>query len=346
MKTRIVICCFVYFLSVPTQAQHIDSLRIMFWNVENLFDCKHDSLKQDQEFLPEALRHWHYGRYKKKLADVARTIAAVGEWKPPVLVGLCEVENDSVLRNLTRYSPLKKYGYRYVMTNSPDNRGIDVALLYQRGHFKLINHRSIRIPCLHAKERPTRDILHVTGVTLNLDTLHVFVVHTPSRSGGQKASEPRRLQVAQIIKDATDSLFQTSPDSKIIIMGDFNDYPHNKSIAMVLGATAPIPPLKANKLYNLLASQSKQKEVGSYKYKGEWGLLDQLIVSGALLDSNGNTHTSEEMAHIARLTFLLTEDAKYGGVQPFRTYNGMRYQGGFSDHLPIYMDLNTVPYDQ
>ncbi len=120
---------FYLFSICPTQAQHIDSLRIMFWNVENLFDCKHDSLKQDQEFLPEALRHWHYGRYKKKLADVARTIAAVGEWKPPLLVGLCEVENDSVLRDLTRYSPLKKYGYRYVMTNSPDNRGLTLPVI-------------------------------------------------------------------------------------------------------------------------------------------------------------------------------------------------------------------------
>ena len=122
---------FYLFSICPDQAQHIDSLRIMFWNVENLFDCKHDSLKQDQEFLPEALRHWHYGRYKKKLADVARTIAAVGEWKPPILVG-CEVENDSVLRNLTLLS-IKTIWLPMRNDQLSRQSGIDVTLLYQWG---------------------------------------------------------------------------------------------------------------------------------------------------------------------------------------------------------------------
>ena len=159
--------------------------RVVSWNVENLFDIHHDSLKNDREFLPDALRHWNYTRYKKKLTDMARVITAVGEWEPPALVGLCEVENDTVLRDLTRRSPLKELNYRYVMTDSPDLRGIDVALLYQRDLFKLLSFRSVSIPPLK-QFRPTRDLLHVSGLLLTGDTLDVFVCHLPSRSGGAK----------------------------------------------------------------------------------------------------------------------------------------------------------------
>ena len=154
--------------------------RVVSWNVENLFDIHHDSLKNDREFLPDALRHWNYTRYKKKLTDMARVITAVGEWEPPALVGLCEVENDTVLRDLTRRSPLKELNYRYVMTDSPDLRGIDVALLYQRDLFKLLSFRSVSIPPLK-QFRPTRDLLHVSGLLLTGDTLDVFVCHLPSR---------------------------------------------------------------------------------------------------------------------------------------------------------------------
>ena len=150
--------------------------RVVSWNVENLFDIHHDSLKNDREFLPDALRHWNYTRYKKKLTDMARVITAVGEWEPPALVGLCEVENDTVLRDLTRRSPLKELNYRYVMTDSPDLRGIDVALLYQRDLFKLLSFRSVSIPPLK-QFRPTRDLLHVSGLLLTGDTLDVFVCH-------------------------------------------------------------------------------------------------------------------------------------------------------------------------
>ena len=136
---------------------------VVSWNIENLFDTHHDSLKNDHEFLPDAMRHWNYSRYKKKLVDVARVITAIGEWSPPALVGLCEVENDTVLRDLTRRSPLKELSYRYVMTNSPDLRGIDVALLYQRDLFKLLSSRSISIPPLK-QYHPTRDLLHVSGL--------------------------------------------------------------------------------------------------------------------------------------------------------------------------------------
>lgn len=321
----------------------------MNWNVENLFDTRHDTLKDDREFLPDALRRWHYGRYKKKLTDIARVITAVGQWDPPALVALCEVENDTVLRDLTRRSPLRKSGYRYVMTQSPDARGIDVALLYQRDRFKLLASRSIRIP--YSKEhRPTRDILHVSGLLLTNDTLDLLIAHLPSRSGGVKESEPYRLRVARTLRTEADSILHARQHPQLIIMGDFNDYPVDKSIRTILDAQAP--PLATEnttdtllssfKLYHLLARRAKSRDFGSYKHQGSWGLLDHIIVSGRLLNSSTDFYTDEEKADVARLPFLLTKDEKYGGEEPYRTYKGMKYQGGISDHLPVFADFELI----
>lgn len=318
--------------------------RIVSYNVENLFDCKHDSLKNDYEFLPEALRHWNYPKYRQKLDNVARAIIAVGEWMPPALVALCEVENDSVLRDLTRYSALREAGYRYIMTDSPDERGIDVALLYQRHLFKPLGYRSIPVIDLQEKRHPTRDILHVSGMLLNLDTLDVFVVHFPSRAGGAKASEPYRLLAARQLKAVTDSVAQARLRPQLLILGDFNDYPHNRSIRQVLQAAAPPPDsLQPRKLYHLLARRADaQRKFGSYKYQGSWGLLDHIIVSGSLLQAGSPLYTDEAHADVFRAPFLLTEDRKHGGDQPFRTYYGMKYQAGYSDHLPVWAEFRLL----
>ena len=309
------------------------TFRVMGYNVENLFDCRHDTLKNDYEFLPDAVRHWNYSKYKKKLDAVARVIIAVGEWSPPALVALCEVENDSVLRDLTHYSVLREADYRYVITHSPDERGINVALLYQRGLFKLLSGQSYSVTKAHKSNRPTRDILHVSGLLLNKDTLDVFVVHFPSRSGGAKASEPYRLSAAQRLKEVTDSLFRVRTHPQIIVMGDFNDYPCNKSVQKIL--RAGVPPIEADSsdtraLYHLLARKNiADKHFGSYKYQGEWGLLDHIILSGNLLITDSPLSTAEAKAGIFSAPFLLTEDKKYGDSQPFRTYYGMKYQAGY-----------------
>lgn len=324
------------------------SFRVMSYNVENLFDCRHDTLKNDYEFLPEGLRHWNYTKYKKKLDAIARVITAVGGWTPPALVALCEVENDSVLRDLTRRSALREAGYRYVITSSPDQRGIDVALLYQRDVFKLLSHQGIPISCASAKKkfRPTRDILHVSGLLLNKDTLDVFVVHLPSRSGGAKESEPYRILAARQLKSSADSICRHRLHPQILIMGDFNDYPNNKSVKEIVAAQAPpqdATSLQPHKLYHLLARKAAtQKRFGSYKYQGEWGLLDHIIVSGTLLNPDAALYTDESKADILRSDFLLTDDKKYGGIQPFRTYYGMRYQGGYSDHLPVWAEFRLI----
>lgn len=320
--------------------------RIMSYNVENLFDCHHDSLKNDYEFLPDAVRHWNYTKYKKKLDHIARVITAVGGWTPPALVALCEVENDSVMRDLTRYSALRKADYRYVMTQSSDERGIDVVLMYQRDCFKLLSSQSLSVKKPRKDSRATRDILHVCGQLLNHDSLDVFVVHFPSRSGGAKESEPYRLLAAQRLEDAVDSLYRVRRRAQILIMGDFNDYPTNKSIQQILKAKAPslVPDsLNPHRLYHLLAGKTaSRKAFGSYKYQGEWGLLDHIIVSGNLLQTDFPLSTDEKSAAIFNRPFLLTKDAKYGDNQPFRTYYGMKYQAGYSDHLPVWADFRII----
>lgn len=317
-------------LAFPVLAQ--DSFRVMFWNVENLFDTKDNPHKNDNEFLPDAVRHWNYFRYRDKLNKLAKGIIASGNEYVPDLVGLCEVENDSCLYDLTRRSPLREADYRYVITDSPDQRGIDVALLYQRGSFKLLQQQSIRIPHKRLKKGPTRDILHVVGKVISGDTLDVIICHMPSRSGGQAKSEPYRLLTTAILKQTVDSVMQVREKPHVVVMGDFNDYPTDKSMKKLCSD---------GHLRNLM----KGKKDGTYRYRGEWGILDQFLVSENLVKKKGSIRTSSKKAQILRHDFLLEEDEKYGGSKPFRTYNGMKYQGGFSDHLPIVLDLHLLIRD-
>lgn len=337
---------------ISTAGQDTLTFRIVSYNVENLFDFQHDSLKNDYEYLPGATRHWDYFKYRKKLDGIARSIIATGGWTPPALVALCEVENEKVMRDLTRYSALREAGYRYILTNSNDHRGIDVALMYQRGLFKPLAWQQIPVTKPDRHSLPTRDILHVYGQILNMDTLDVFVVHWPSRSDGAKASEPYRLSAARQLRHSVDSICQRRLTPQIIIMGDFNDYPDNRSLSQILKAGPPPAysnDLQPHSIYSLLSHKTKKRTKpwqhtinGSYKYKGEWGLLDHILVSGNLLKNTSRLYTSPAMADISTLPFLLTEDPKYGGSQPFRTYLGPRYLGGYSDHLPIYADFRLI----
>lgn len=319
-------------LSHPVRAQ--ESFRVMFWNVENLFDTKDDLLKDDNEFLPDATRSWTYFRYRDKLIKLAKTIVASGNEYVPELVGLCEVENDSCLYDLTRRSPLREADYRYVMTDSPDRRGIDVALLYQRGSFKLLEKQSIRIPHEQVKRSPTRDILHVAGKVLSGDTLDVFVCHMPSRSGGKGRTESYRMLAAKVLRTAVDSLMSVRKHPHVIVMGDFNDYPSDKALRDVLCGDGV--------LCNLMNGLKE----GTYRFRNQWGLFDQFLVSENMLMKNNyakakNKNVSAYLkgVQIIRHPFLLEEDEKYGGNKPFRTYNGMKYNGGYSDHLPIVLDI-------
>ena len=322
-------------LSVKTWAQ--EPFRVIFYNVENLFDTKDEPLKNDNEFLPDAPQRWTYRRYQDKLTKIAKVIIASSKDNIPDLVGLAEVENDTCLRDLTKYSPLREAGYRYVMTNSPDERGIDVALLYQRSTFKLLDKEEITIPHKKLDRSPTRNILYVSGQVISGDTLDVFICHMPSRAGGKGKSEPFRMATCHILKEAVDAVMNARQNPNILIMGDFNDYPSNRSLTHSLNAIKPEKKIRPRSLYNLM----HEMKGGTNRYRGEWGILDQIIVSGTILQSTNNIRTSLDKAQILRHSFLLEEDDKYGSNSPSRTYIGMKYHGGYSDHLPVCLDLEV-----
>lgn len=312
--------------------------RIMFYNVENLFDTFDDTLKNDNEFLPNQKKFWTWQKYQTKLNHIYKVIVAVGGWSPPEIVGLCEVENYFVLKQLLEETPLSKVNYGIIHKNSPDMRGIDVALLYQKDKFRPIYYRAIPIN-FKKKNRKTRDILYVKGVANSKDTLHVFINHWPSRWGGQLKSEPKRIFVASVLRNTVDSIYQTNSNANIIITGDFNDTPENKSINSTLDAKVDFSNIHNNQLYNLSSNWLVEEEIGTLKYRDEWSVFDQMIISGAMLNPTNGKLLDKDDAHLFKADFLFEQDEKFLGVKPYRTYHGYRYHGGFSDHLPIYLDL-------
>lgn len=289
----------------------------LFWNVENLFDCSHDTLRRDYEFLPDGSHHWTPWRYWRKLDSLSRTLAAVAEedggW--PVAVGMAEVENDSVLRDLCRRSPLRMAGYEYVHSEGPDERGIDCALLYQPLRFRLLHTTAHRIDT-HGRFRPTRDILCVTGILDGRDTLHLLVVHLPSRAGGASASTRHRREAVRVLRHVVDSLGA----SKILVMGDFNSGPRDALFRRLCPPLVSLMPQRRRDL---------RRAVGTYVFQRQWSFLDHMLVSPSL---SGMVVGSR--AEPVRLQMLLDENGF-----PFRTYQGPIYRGGVSDHLPLRLRL-------
>lgn len=327
-------------VSALTAQKIQEQYAVMTYNVENLFDTKDDPLTNDEEFTPNGDYHWTYYRLRKKLGQIARVIATSNSWNPPAIVALCEVENDDVLRNLVYGSPLKNLRYNFIHFDSPDPRGIDVALLYRKDRFTPINARAIAASDT-ARERRTRDILYVSGIIAS-DTLHIFVCHFPSRLGGEAASEPRRIEAAYRLRATVDSVFSTNAQAKIIIMGDFNDYPYNRSISEILKAQAPHPSPQDGELYDLCAPLQHADTIGSHKFQNQWGMLDHIIVSGSLLNSQTLLTTQAENIRIFSPDWLLEGDDVHSR-KPKRTFLGQSYHGGYSDHLPVLLEiLNNV----
>ena len=340
MKKLLLLLAILFFSSIiVAQTTALQRFRVMCYNVENLFDCEPDSIADDSEFLPGGMRGWNNEKYRQKLANIGRVITNVGGWNPPAIVGLCEIESRKCMVDLTKYSGLKSMKYEFAHHESPDARGVDVALLYQPDKFTLIADRPIRINFPFAPQSKTRDILYVQGVVPTGDTLHVFVCHFPSRLGGELESEDRRTVVASVLRSKIDSIFAEFSEPAIIVMGDFNDYPTNRSITEVLGAKSPTEnEINANTLYNMMLPLHKAGK-GTHKHEGEWGVLDQIIVSGRLLDTGKKFHSTKNDVHIFDADFLLERDEKFLGNKPKRTYIGMKYHAGFSDHLPIFLDI-------
>lgn len=364
---------------------------IVSYNCENLFDCRHDSLKNDYEFLPPASananapasalanafasanasasanenknenenenpstgsgrgenlnvnlgasRNWNFGRYWRKLNNIGRVIQQCGSATLtqqrdgamlPDIVALLEVENDSTLFMLTRRSLLKGAGYRYVMTNSLDARGIDVAMIYNPLTFRLESSYSIRPELKRSRSDTvgirTRDILYAKGVMRARDTLHIFVVHAPSRRNGKAATEGYRMQVEQRMMQSVDSIRNINPNAKIVLMGDFNDYSNDRALKDIV-SRGFVETSKGIRGVNY----ERTGVSGTYKYQGAWNSLDHIFLSTA-------AQQQVERCFIYDAAWLLEEDNQ-GGYKPFRTYLGPKYHDGVSDHLPIVLQL-------
>lgn len=309
-----------------------NELTVAFYNVENLFDTVDDPNTFDEEFTPEGKKEWTEERYQDKLGKLSSVIAQL-DAELPEMVGFCEVENEQVVRDLIATKNLKAGKYAIVHKDSPDGRGIDCALIYRPEKVELIG-TDFFTAKLPAGDRPnTRLVLYAKMKKAN-DTLHVFVNHWPSRGGGQAETEPNRLTIAGLVKERVLEIQQQNPDAKILLMGDFNDYPNDKSIREILQASGrPDWPM-----FNFMDKMNKEGE-GTYNYKGVWGTLDQFISSSSLVESSSGIYAEKDAARIFREDFILYFD-KEGKPSPSRTY-GREYYGGYSDHLPILLQLKV-----
>jgi predicted extracellular nuclease len=322
--------------SAPADAPYQLVCRMMFWNVENLFDCYNDSLTDDEEFLPYGMRGWNYDRYRQKVSKMYKLIVAAGEWEPPDLIGLCEIENENVLYSLLRDTPFSYYNYRFVHFDSPDRRGIDVALLYNPSRVKIIDKRAIPVWLAASSDSRTRDILYARLVIETGDTLSIFVNHWPSKYGGAGYTGDLRENVSEILKKNIAEIFDTNRSEKIVVMGDFNDPPESSALNMLTGKVEQWTDA-GHSIINM-ASDYKGSIPGSYKFEGAWQMIDQMLVSESIF-SGEELFVNQASYRVFSPDFLLEKDEKYGGMKPNRTYAGYVYHGGYSDHLPVVLDL-------
>lgn len=309
---------------------------VVFYNVENLFDTINHPKKRDDDFTPKGRYKYSSERYQKKLEKLSKVLAAIDSTKLPSVIGLCEVENRLVLEDLIKQKALLKGSYGIAHTESPDKRGIDCAFLYNKNDFQYISHNVISIQFPWEPNYKTRDILHVIG-KMEKEELHFFINHWPSRRGGQEKSEKNRVFVAKQLKKAVDKIQAKNENAKIIIMGDFNDEPNNKAVIETLEAVNNKNLENPSDLYNLMYDLD-QAGKGTYNYRGNWNMLDNLIVSNSLLKDTKGLHTNFDAGKIYQAEWICYKNRK-GIFVPSRTYGGPNYYGGFSDHFPVYFQL-------
>lgn len=314
----------------PPSGKSNGTLRVGFYNVENLFDTLNDPLTNDEDFTPSGKLNWNGKKYSEKLDRIAQVISEMPNGMADVM-GMCEIENRAVLEDLVKSNRLKNQDWGIVHFDSPDERGIDVALIYNAQKASLVSSNAIELK-LDGGDR-TRDVLHVV-LRADSEDLHFFVNHWPSRSGGQAESEPARILAAQLLLSEIEGVRKTDPKAKVICMGDFNDHPTDKSIATVLGATGAL----GSPLFNYMFDDQLRGE-GTHWYKGEWGSLDQFVATNALVSAQKGWCAAAESAEIVRKDYLFFAD-KEGAKRPSRSYAGDAYKGGYSDHLPISITLS------
>ncbi|MEO7174711.1 MAG: endonuclease [Saprospiraceae bacterium] len=332
------------FLSINCQQQKVaktdpiskkEGLRVAFYNVENFMDTINDPLTRDEEFTPKSDKQWNTEKYFSKVGHINQVIDSLGF---PAIMGFAEIEHGANLEDLCASKRMQEKKYKWVSQESPDERGIDVGLIYRSDIVQMIDFKAIPvvIPDNVAikGDSSTRDILYFRCMINNRDTLYVFVNHWPSRSGGELQSDPLRQFAAMILKQRLRPLISKSPNALILVIGDFNDTPTNNSISEILGAQSisSKEALMINPGLDL-----KGDWTGSHCFRGQWNLLDQIIYARGFVSSSSPFLTPEFNIYHPR--FILFKDPKTQKLQPNRTYGGNLYYGGYSDHLPVYLDL-------
>ncbi|HOI30139.1 MAG TPA: endonuclease/exonuclease/phosphatase family protein [Melioribacteraceae bacterium] len=308
---------------------HGKSFYVASWNIENLFDTKDDPNINDEEFLPEGSRQWTIDRFETKISNLAKVINHMNDGCGPDIIAFQEVENLNVLKWLVYR--FKHRDYIIAHRDSPDERGIDVALFYDRKVFDIEELDTLRVEI--PTGTPTRYILHVALRHKNEKSIiHLFVNHWPSRRGGEVKSEPNRIAAARVLKNLVDKILSEDKSSKIILLGDFNDEPDNKSIQETLGASEFNCSESNNNLLNLAYTKASRNE-GSYLFGSTWNMIDQIIISGSLFDKKGIDYLCDSYEVIKPDFMVIKEGERQGG--PLPTYSGSRYLGGYSDHFPV-----------
>ena len=348
---RMVLLCFVCFVITNMVFPQDVPVRIAFWNMENFFDPYVDSTKTYNAFTEDGMQHWTKNRFYRKRNNMYKAILAISENRPLGILGMCEVENEYVLSALFEQTPLKKHNYRWVLYEGPDKRGIDPAIVYSLDHFQLVE--SAVVPYYNPEDTAyhSRDILYakfvavevpepVEGPTHKADTIHVFVNHWPSRYSGELETVGSRSCSAAILRAKVDSIVAAAPPGyqpKVIMMGDLNDCPTDPSVYDVLRARHPNEK-EEGCFTNLFGKNEGLGFEGTLKHQTDWQIFDQIIVTDGVMTGEG-LHYQEGSARIFHADFMLEDDETYHGKKLFRTYIGPRYFGGFSDHLPVYIDL-------
>lgn len=328
------------FFAYSQQEKQYKIRTIAFYNVENLFDTKNDTLTFDDDRTPNGKDNWTIARYQKKIADLSKVLSEIGSnytKTSPDIIGLCEVENQRVIEDLVSHPNLRDKNYGIVHFDSPDERGIDVALIYKKAVFLPIDFVSHRLLLLNEDEKRdyTRDQLIVSGL-LDDEQIYVLVNHWPSRSGGEARSRPNRLTAAKLNKHIIDSILRLDVSAKIISLGDYNDDPSNASLKKILKTKGKIRELKKGDLFNPMEKLYK-KGIGSLAYRDKWNLFDQIFFTENLVALK-DTNYRFWKAGIFIPSYLVSKKGRYKGY-PFRTYAGGSYSGGYSDHFPVYIYL-------
>ncbi|MCP4976349.1 MAG: endonuclease/exonuclease/phosphatase family protein [Maribacter sp.] len=340
MKTK-TLALIVFLLTFVGHAQKQYKIRVVaFYNVENLFDTVDDSLTFDDDRTPQGKDYWTPERYLHKVENISKVLSQMGSifaQSSPDIIGLCEVENIKVIEDLVNHPNLQDKNYGIVHFDSPDERGIDVALIYKKATFLPTTFQSRRLLLFNEdSERDyTRDQLVVGGI-LDDEQIYCIINHWPSRSGGALRSKPNRLAAAKLNKKIIDSILKIDNSAKIISMGDFNDDPIDDSLKKILITKGKQKNLKENDLFNPMEKLFK-KGIGSLAYRDKWNLFDQIYFTANLLEKEGNSYRFWK-ASVFTVPYLLSTQGKYKGY-PFRTYAGGNYTGGYSDHFPVYMYL-------